>query len=153
MASRFERDGIGLSYPENWNLELEDSDNGWTISLQSPDTAFLLVSHYEDMPDSAEVAQVTLDAMQAEYADLEADEIFETVAGQPAVGHDIRFFSLDLTNTCWVRSFYGAHGTVLVMWQSTNMELIKNGPVLEAICRVADGAGRLTDKPAAQARK
>jgi hypothetical protein len=134
MAARFDRDGIGLSFPENWKLDLEDSENGWTISLQSPDTAFLLVSLYEDMPESAEVAQTTLDAMRAEYEDLESEEIFETVAGQPAVGHDIRFFSLDLTNTCWVRSFYGANGTVLVFWQTTDMELIKNGPVLDAIC-------------------
>ena len=134
MAARFDRDGIGLSYPESWKLEFEDSDTGWTISLQSPDTAFLLVSHYEDMPDLEQVAQTTLEAMQAEYADLESEEIFETVAGQPAVGHDIRFFALDLTNSCWVRSFYGAYGTVLVMWQATDMEMDKNGPVLDAIC-------------------
>ena len=134
MAARFDRDGIGLSYPENWQLEVEDNHAGWTMSLQSPDTTFLLVSHYEDMPESTEVAQMTLQAMQGEYADLESEEIFETVAGQPAVGHDIRFFSLDLTNTCWVRSFCRAHGTFLVMWQSTDLDMIKNGPVLEAIC-------------------
>ena len=33
MSARFDRDGIGLSYPDNWKLEFEDSDNGWTISL------------------------------------------------------------------------------------------------------------------------
>ena len=92
------------------------------------------MSLYEDMPESSEVAQTTLDAMRAEYEDLESEEIFETVAGQPAVGHDIRFFALDLTNTCWVRSFYGACGTVLVFWQATDMDLIKIGPVLDAIC-------------------
>jgi hypothetical protein len=132
--ARFNRDGIGLSYPENWKLESEDSEGGWSVSLQSPDTAFLLVSYYEDMPESAAVAQTTLEAMQAEYEDLESEEIFETVAGQPAVGHDISFFSLDLTNTCWVRCFYGAHGTVLVMWQATDTEMDRNGPVLDAIC-------------------
>ena len=43
----------------------------------------------------------------------EADDCVDSVAGQPAVGHDVRFFSLDLTNTCWIRSFYGGRGTVL----------------------------------------
>jgi len=134
MALRFDRDGISFTYPENWRMEREDTDTGWTISLQSPDTAFLLVSHYDEMPPMEEVAETTLGAMQAEYPDLEADEVFENLARQPAVGHDIRFFSLDLTNTCWTRSFYAAHGTVLVMWQATDLELDKNRPVLQAIC-------------------
>ena len=51
-----------------------------------------------------------------------------------AVGHDIQFFSLDLTNTCWTRSFYSARGTVLVMCQTSDLELEKNEPVLRAIC-------------------
>ena len=42
-----------------------------------------------------------------------------------AVGHDINFFSLDLTNTCWTRSLYGDRGTLLVLhvdmanWEDT----------------------------------
>jgi hypothetical protein len=50
------------------------------------------------------------------------------------VGHDIRFFSLDLTNTCWTRSFYSARGTVLVLCQTNDLELETNEPVLRAIC-------------------
>ena len=134
MAARFDRDGISFSYPENWQLECEDIPSGWAVTLQSPDTAFLLMSHYEDMPEPEEVAQITLEAMQAEYPDLESDEIVESLAGQPAIGHDIRFFSLDLTNTCWSRCFFGSHGTVLMMWQANDLELEKNGPVLQAIC-------------------
>ena len=78
------------------------------------------------------VVEAALDALREEYEDLEADDCVEAVAGQPAVGHDVRFFSLDLTNTCWTRSFYSSRGTVLVLCQANDLELDKHEPVLRA---------------------
>jgi hypothetical protein len=134
MAAQFDEGGIRFRYPENWRLERETTDSGWTVSVQSPDTAFLLVSLDEDMPSTEDVARSALEALRTEYPDLEADECMDSVAGQPAIGHDIRFISLDLTNTCWTRSFYSGRGTVLVMWEANDLELDVNEPVLRAIC-------------------
>ena len=134
MAARFEDGGIHLQYPENWRLEREENETGWTVSIQSPETAFLMLCLREDMPPTDEVAQSALEALREVYPDLEADECVDSVAGQPAVGHDIQFFSLDLTNTCWTRSFYSARGTVLVLCQANDLEQEKNIPVLKAIC-------------------
>ena len=134
MSAHFEQDGIKLQYPENWELQREDSETGWTISLQSPATAFLVVSFDADMPEMEVMAEAALEVLRADYEDLEADDSVETIAGQPAVGHDVRFFSLDLTNTCWIRSFYTSQGTVLIMWQINDLELPKLEPVLRAIC-------------------
>src|SRR5262249_36547023 len=130
MAAHFEQDGVAFSYPENWKLEREESDNGWTATVHSPDTAFFMVSYDQDSPDPTHVADTALEALRGEYPDLEADEQVESIAGQPAVGHDIRFFSFDLTNTCWARSFYGPGGTLLVLWQANDLELEKNEPIL-----------------------
>ena len=135
MTAEFSADGLRLLYPENWRLEREESDSGWTISVQSPDTAFLMLSMREDLPSIDQVAETALAALREEYPDLEADDCTESVAGQPAVGHDIRFFSLDLTNTCWTRSFYSANGTVLVLCQANDLELEKYEPILHAICK------------------
>lgn len=134
MAAQFEEDGIQFLYPENWELQREDSENGWTVALQSPETAFMVVSFDGEMPEMGLMAQTALDVLRGEYPDLEADDCVEAVAGQPAVGHDVRFFSLDLTNTCWIRSFYSDRGTVLVMWQINDLELEHHEPVLRAIC-------------------
>jgi hypothetical protein len=73
-------------------------------------------------------------AMREDYPELEVEDRVESVAGQPAVGQDIRFFSLDLTNTCWTRSLYTAHGTLLLLCQSNDLELEEAGPVLRAMC-------------------
>ena len=134
MAATFHEDGLTFQYPENWQLQREDNENGWTVSLQSPDTAFFMASFDGDMPEAEYMAQAALEALQEEYTTLEADPCLEDVAGQPACGHDIRFFSFDLTNTCWTRCFYCGQGTVLVMWQANDLDLERVEPVLKAIC-------------------
>ena len=132
--AEFEQDGIGFRYPENWQLQRDDTDSGWTVSLQSPQTAFVVVSCDASMPSAEDVAQTTLEALQSEYPGLEADAAVDTLAGQMAVGHDIHFFSFDLTNTCWTRSLYSDSGTLLVMCQANDLELDDYEPVMRAIC-------------------
>jgi hypothetical protein len=134
MAAIFEDAGVRFRYPENWQLEREDNEDGWTVSVQSPGTAFAMVCLRKDLPDADELVDATLETLREDYPDLEADDQVEQVAGQPAVGHDIRFFSFDLTNTCWTRSFATARGTVLVLCQTNDLELENAGPVLRAIC-------------------
>jgi hypothetical protein len=133
MTRQFEERGVRFQYPENWRLERAEDESGWSVSLQSPNTAFMLISVNEEMPSADQVAQTALEALRSEYPELEADDCVDTVAGQPAVGHDIQFFSLDLTNTCWTRSFYCDSGTVLVLWQANDLELPSCEPVLRAI--------------------
>jgi hypothetical protein len=134
MTRQFEESGIRFRYPDNWRLEREDSDHGWTVSLYGPDTAFMMVACDESMPAPEDMAGAALDALKADYPNLEAEETIDSLAGQMAVGHDVRFFSFDLTNTCWTRSLYGAGGTVLVLCQTNDLELEKSEPVLRAIC-------------------
>ncbi|HEX4590630.1 MAG TPA: hypothetical protein VH120_11905 [Gemmataceae bacterium] len=134
MAARFHEDGISFRYPENWALEREDHDSGWTVSVQSPDTAFLIVTFDGEAPDVAQMADSALDTLRTEYEGLEAEPKVESIAGQPAVGHDVRFFSFDLTNTAGIRSFRSEGGTVLVLWQFNDLEQEQSEPVLKAIC-------------------
>src|SRR5262245_42151124 len=110
MPETFEDSGIRFRYPENWQLEREDGEDGWTVALQSPGTAFLMLCLREDMPTTDDMAEAALAALREEYPDLEAEERIDSLAGQMAVGHDINFISLDLTNTCWTRSIYTAGG-------------------------------------------
>ena len=105
MVAEFNEAGIHFRYPANWQLDRQENEAGWTVSVQSPETAFLMLYLREDMPSPPELADAALETLKAEYSDLEADDCVESLAGQPAIGHNIRFFSLDLTNTCWTRSF------------------------------------------------
>ncbi len=133
MPATFQRDGVSFTYPENWQIVREDCDGGWSVSVQSPDTAFFLLTFDEGMPDIGAMTETVLEALKAEYEGLEAEEAVESIAGRPALGHNLRFFSLDLTNTCWTRSFQTGRGTVLVMCQTSDLDLETTEPVLRAM--------------------
>jgi hypothetical protein len=134
MPGTFRKDGIQFQYPDSWKLTREDADTGWTVSVQSPGTAFFMLTYDSQMPEVGLVAETVLEALRADYPDLEADEAVESLAGQPALGHDIRFFSFDLTNTCCTRCFYSDTGTILVMWQTNDLELDEVEALFKAIC-------------------
>ncbi|MBI1833078.1 MAG: hypothetical protein HYR84_16685 [Planctomycetes bacterium] len=138
----FQLGGIRFQYPENWTLTRELAGAGWTVTVQSPLTAFFLLTLDTDMPPVEEVAEAVLEVLRADYPGLEADVALESLAGQPALGHDIRFFSLDLTNTCRTRVLYSEAGTILVMCQANDLEMEDVEPVFRAICaslRVEEG--------------
>ena len=62
MAAQFDEHGVAFQYPENWQVDRQDSEEGWTVSIQSPGTAFVLISCYTERPDSSEVLQASLQA-------------------------------------------------------------------------------------------
>jgi hypothetical protein len=134
VAANFEDGGIRFRYPENWRLEREENEAGWTVSLHSPDTAFVMVCFRDDTPAPNDMAEAALAALKDDYPELESEERLDSVAGQPATGYDVRFFSLDFSNTCFLRSFYTCEGTVLILWQANDLELERIEPVLRAIC-------------------
>jgi hypothetical protein len=134
MAAQFDNGGIRFLYPENWRVDREDNADGWTVSVQSPQTAFMVLTVNEELPGTDEMLAAALEAMRADYPDLEAEDCVDSVAGLPAVGHDIRFTSLDLTNTCWTRSFHASAGTVLLLCQCNDLENEIHEKVLRAMC-------------------
>ncbi len=134
MAAVFERSGVKFQFPENWAVETEDSDSGgWTVAVQSPVTAFVVVSLRTDGQTATEVADEALTAIRAEYADAEAEAVVESLAGRPALGHDIDFLTLDTTTSCWTRCVDTADGPLLVLCQVSDFDRAVNEPVLNAI--------------------
>jgi hypothetical protein len=134
MFKQFSEDGVSFRYPDNWSIEREAADGGWTVTLQSKETAFMVVTLDPTMPALEEMAKTALEAIRSEYPDLEADSAVDMLAGELAVGHDIQFFSLDLANTVYTRCLYCAAGALLVYWQMNDLELPTLEPVVRAVC-------------------
>ena len=134
MSREYRAEGISFRFPENWRMDREEGEDGWTLMLQSPGTAFLTLTCDNSGSTREEMAQAALDALRDEYPGLEAEPSVELIADQLGIGHDMQFFSLDLTNTCWTRSFYSESGAVLILCQVNDLELDEYGPVLRAIC-------------------
>lgn len=136
MIQTFERDGIRFLYPAGWAVEPgeEPGEGEWSVSVHSPETAFILVSLRPDADTPADLADQTLDALRAEYKELDAANAVETLAGQPAIGHDLDFLTLDTAVTCWTRCLDTPAGPLLVMCQVSEHDRGRNEPVLRAVC-------------------
>ncbi len=115
--------GVRFQYPEDWEVEVTDEGDVTTVALHAPDgLAFALVTVDESRPTPATVADEVLEAMREEYPTLEASPALESIGGHPAVGHDVEFISLDMTNTCAIRCFRTPRRTVLVFGQWSDVE-------------------------------
>lgn len=124
MAGTYDDHGIRFQYPEDW--EVEEADDGGSVvsvSLNAPDgLAFAIITVDDSRPAPAVVADQALEAMREEYPTLDAAPALETIGGCRAVGHDVEFISLDLTNGCTIRSFRTGRRTVLFFGQWSDIE-------------------------------
>jgi hypothetical protein len=123
MTGIYEDHGIRFEYPGDWELEVTDDGPVTTVALQSPGgLAFALVTTDDSRPAPAEVADEALTAMREEYPNLDATPALETINSHNAVGHDVEFISLDMTNTCAIRCFRTPRRTVLVFGQWSDLD-------------------------------
>lgn len=134
MISEFNQSGISFRYPTNWRIETENTgETEWTVSVQSPATAFILFALRPDARDPADLADQTLDVLKNEYKELDAENRLETIAGQLAIGHNIDFLTVDTAITCHTRCLETPSGPLLVMSQTSEYDRQQNEPVLQAI--------------------
>lgn len=133
-TSTFDDHGIRFEYPSDWEVEVNDDGPITTVSLQSPGgLAFALVTMDDSRPSPAEIADEALSAMREEYPGLDAVPALETIGGHRAVGHDVEFISLDMTNTCAIRCFRTPRRTILVFGQWSDLEAEESGPLIQSV--------------------
>ncbi|MCA9241605.1 MAG: hypothetical protein KDA37_15450 [Planctomycetales bacterium] len=135
MPETYERFGVRLKYPDNWRVEAGEQREPHEVTINSPNTAFWSLSVFQEPPDRQQLLENTLEAMQAEYPELECEHAEEIVASRKLVGYDLRFYCLDLTNTALVRVFDHRGSTCLLLAQSEDRELETAGPVFAAMTR------------------
>jgi len=123
MNETFDDHGVRFEYPADWEVEVTDEGQVITVSVHSTaGAAFALVTIDESRPAPALIADQALDAMREEYPGLDASPALEDLGGHRAVGHDIEFLSLDLTNACVIRCFRTDRRTVLLFNQWSDIE-------------------------------
>lgn len=133
----FERDRIAIRYPTGWTAEeAEDAETGaWTVTVSSPDTAFFMMSLQPDARDPGDLADQSLDALKVEYKELDSEDVMETICGQPAIGFNADFLTVDTATTCRVRCLDTFAGPLLLLAQVSEYDRERNDPVLAAIVK------------------
>jgi hypothetical protein len=136
----FERDGISFRYPANWAVETQDDpeSGGWTVTVSSPETAFLMVSLQPDASDAGDLADQSLAALRGEYKELDAEDVMETICGLPAIGFNADFLTVDTATTCRARAIDTFAGPLLLLAQVSEYDRERNDPVLREIVKSLD---------------
>jgi hypothetical protein len=135
MPAVFDKLGIRFLYPENWTLETGPDLEEEGVTVYSPDGGFWSLVVREGRPDPLKMADLALQALRAEYEQLDSEEVEETVEGQDLIGYDVNFYCLDLTNTGQIRVFRRADRTYLLLWQAEDRDLDRAEPVFYAMTR------------------
>ncbi len=134
MISVYDKFGLRIAYPENWQLSEEESPEATVqITIASPETAFWTVAIYPGLQDLEDLANQVVEALLAEYPDLEINPIQQTVGDQALIGCDMNFICLDLSNTAQVRVCHRDGNSLLLFSQAEDSELVKAGQIFEAM--------------------
>lgn len=134
MTAIYDQSGVRFAYPENWTVEQgEDEEATLQITVASPETAFWSLSVYPGLRNIRALLDEVLQAMLAEYPDLESSAADEIVDGRQVVGFDLDFICLDLTNTAWARVFHREGATCLLLAQAEDDEFEQVEQVFRAM--------------------
>lgn len=134
MPGIFDSSGIRFQYPDSWRLEESDeSDEGHTVSVESPGGSFWSVTRCEADADRESLAKAALKAIQETYPAVDVDQVSEEIAGHELVGYDACFFQFDLTNTAQIRTVRAHHAIWLIYCQGEDREFDSLLPVFQAM--------------------
>jgi hypothetical protein len=138
----FQRDLISFQYPNDWTVEesLSDpvgdsEDEGWSITIQSRETAILIIAFRPDADEITQLAEETLSVLKEEYPELDAEDRVETLAGRMTIGHDIDLIALDATVACQTRCLESPGGPMLLMLQYSERDSDDTQQAAQAILK------------------
>ena len=129
----FTRGPVSFQYPHGWDVSAEDDGGAWTVTVQSPGTAFFVVSLRSELEDAGQLAAETLAAFRAEYKELDAEAVVVSLGGWPAVGHDLDFLTLDTPTYCMTRCLNTSDGPLLILAQVSDLDRAAGEPTLRAM--------------------
>ena len=149
MSSTYRTPGLSFSYPPDWQVAEQHDDDRLTVTVAGAGTAFGTVTILYDRPETRDVVTAAVHAFREEYTELDVYDVRSQIASQPALGCDIDFICLELCNTALLRAFRTPQFTVLMLFQSSDIDLEQAKPVFDQMCNsLTCGTDSLWDEPA-----
>jgi hypothetical protein len=136
----FESPSVRFAYPSNWSCEVEESDEGISVVLQSQGVSFAIVGIYDEDADPEDLVEQAVETLREEHPGLEPEEVDEG-DWEDHAGMEVVFMSLDMVSYCWLQSGRVAGKSLLVLMQSIDPESEQSQAVFRAICKSVRTAG------------
>lgn len=134
MPAIYENFGVRFLYPENWSI-IDEDDEDWprSVTVQSPQTGFWTLHVYPPDQEVRPVVKELIEAMQAEFSDIEVIPTKETFGDTETKGVDLAFFYLDLLVEAKIRSLRTPSAVLIWLYQAESREFESMEAVFQAI--------------------
>jgi hypothetical protein len=123
--------GCQFACPADWAREVHETDEGWTVMLQSTGVSFGLVAVILEKLDGIDLMEQAVESLRDGHPGLEVEEIFD---GEHEIW-EVLFISLDMVSYAWITAREIEDHSVLIMVQSIEPESERGRTVFDAICR------------------
>lgn len=131
----FETDALRFAYPGHWQREVEESEDGCAITLQSAGVTFAIFGIYEESEEPEDLVEQVVESLREEHPGLEVDEVREDQPDVDSHSVEVLFISLDTVSYCWIRGWRAFGHTLLLFMQSIEPESERSHAVFQAICK------------------
>jgi hypothetical protein len=122
-------------HPADWTAEINETEDGWAVTLQSTAVSFAVVGQYPADQEPDYLADVVLDSLREEYPSLEVEELDDPPGPTGGVAFEATFLSVDTVVACWIRSWVEESHSYLVMVQSPEPEFPSARLTFRGLCR------------------
>lgn len=151
MDREFVNHGVTFKYPPEWELSEQSKLGEVSITVSSPRTAFWTLTLFYDRPEPQEIIETVLAAFHEEYDEMDDYPARARLCQHKTVARDIEFVCLELLNSAWARSFRTEDYTVLVLYQTSDLDIDETQPVMESITRSLKCNGEVPRNPETEA--
>ncbi len=138
MESTYQSHGVQFTYPDEWEVTEQQEQDEVTITVQSPETSFWLLTLFFDHPDPDRISEAALNAFREEYEDLDIYKAQEEICEADTVAWDLEFRCLEVYNSAWIRVFRTDQFSALVLYQANDLELEETGETMREMTRSLD---------------
>lgn len=113
---------LTFEYPDDWEVSVDGEAAERTISVESPDSAFLVITVFNEQISSLAVVRRAEETFTEIYEGADVENFEGDILGFPTDGTVIDFSSLDLIGQARLQSFTTHRRTFFVMSQRSDMD-------------------------------
>lgn len=125
LSLEYHGPGFRFRHPADWVVEEGPDGEEFTVTVhpRGETTAFWSVTLLRERPPPQLTLRTIVRAFEEEYSELDSYPVEERIAGQNAIGRDLEFLCLELTNSAFVRVLRTSAFTLVILAQATDSEL------------------------------
>lgn len=129
----FEDYEMVFEYPDNWELSIDGDASERTVTVESPDSAFLVFTIFNELISPLAIVRQAEEAFADVYADSDVETFDGEILSFRTDGTVVDFSSLDLIGHARFQAFTTHRRTFFVMSQRSDLDAETADAVFAAI--------------------